>query len=313
MNKTFRMCVAASFLFAALPPCNLADRKMYDRKDRRPPVPKQHLSGPYFSVRHFSFDRLFLIQCVSHAASLAALGSWLCGAAGAAEVAPVDFARDIQPLFAEHCLSCHSGEEPAAGLNLGVRTSLLAEAESSAVPVVPGRPDASELLRRVTASDPGERMPPEGEEPLGSAAIAKLRNWITAGAAWGGHWSFQPLSDPTPPATRQTDWARNDLDRFVLARLESQGIRPAPEADRYTLVRRLHYDLLGLPPSIQEVDQFVEDGSSEAYEALVSRLLESPHFGERWGRHWLDLAHYADSDGYETDRVARTHTSIVIG
>ena len=276
---------------------------MYDRNNRRPPVPKQRFSGPCFSVRHFSVDRLFLSQCVSQAASFVALVIWFCGAAGAAEVAPADFARDIQPLFAEHCLGCHSGEEPAAGLNLSVRASLLAEAESRAMPVVPGQPDASELLRRVTASDPGERMPPEGEEPLSSAAIAKLRDWITAGAVWGGHWAFQPLADLAPPAARRTDWPRNDLDRFVLARLEAQGISPAPEADRYTLVRRLHYDLIGLPPAIEEVDQFVQDGSSEAYATLVSRLLESPHFGERWGRHWLDLAHYADSDGYETDRA----------
>lgn len=200
-------------------------------------------------------------------------------------------------------MSCHSGEEPAAGLNLGVRASLLTEADSGEIPVVPGQPDASELLRRVTAGEAWERMPPEGEDPLSAAAIDTIRRWIAAGAAWGGHWAFQPLADPARPATARTDWTRNEIDFFVLSRLESQGLTPAPEADRFTLIKRLYYDLVGLPPTIEEVDRFVQDTSPDAYEALVSRLLESPHFGERWGRHWLDLAHYADSDGYEKDRA----------
>lgn len=216
---------------------------------------------------------------------------------------PIDFSRDIQPVFAEKCLSCHSGEEPEAGLNMGTRDALTAAADSGVVAVVPGKPDDSELIRRISASDPAERMPPEDEKPLTAEEIAKLTRWVTEGAAWSSHWSFRPLAHGVAPAVQNAGWVRNDIDRYILARLEQDAFTPAPEADRYTLIKRLHYDLLGLPPSVAEVDAFVNDTSPTAYEALVDRLLASPHFGERWGRHWLDLAHFADSDGFEKDRA----------
>lgn len=208
--------------------------------------------------------------------------------------APPDFGRDVRPILAEHCWSCHSGDEPQGDLRLNERDSALAV-------ITPGEPDASELVRRIESEDLAERMPPEGEPPLSADAIRTLRAWIAAGAPWATHWAFAPLANVTPPTVADRSWIRGDIDAFVLARLEAEQIAPSPEADRYTLIKRLYYDLVGLPPSVEEVDAFVADAVPDAYERLVDRLLASPHFGERWGRHWLDLAHYADSDGYEKD------------
>jgi hypothetical protein len=230
---------------------------------------------------------------------------------------PIDFAGEIRPILTEKCVSCHGGDEPEAGLRLGERDSALGKGESGLVAVVPGKPDESELVRRIQSSDADERMPPEGEKPLTAEEIDKLKRWIAEGASWSVHWAFQPLRDSVPPGVANTGWVRNDIDRFVLAKLEQNKFTPSPEADRYTLIKRLYYDLVGLPPPVEEVDRFVARGSNgpgqlatedgrvgnPPYEELVDRLLQSPHFGERWGRHWLDLAHFADSDGYEKDRA----------
>ena len=154
----------------------------------------------------------------------------------------------------------------------------------------------------MTATDLDERMPPQKKEPLPLTEIEKLRKWIAAGLPWKGHWAWQPLMQT--PATRcKRRLAHNAIDRFIEAKLAERNITPSPEADRYTLIKRLSYDLLGLPPTVQDVDVFVNDRSPAAYEKLVDRLLSSPHFGERWGRHWLDLARFADSDVYEGDRA----------
>lgn len=233
-------------------------------------------------------------------------GLWLLTtplAASGQEKPAVDFDRDVKPILAEHCLACHGADKPEGGLKLTERQTALAAADSGLPAIVPEKPETSELLRRVMSSDPSDRMPPEDHDPLSPADIAKLRQWIAAGAPWGGHWAYQPLVSAAPPNIRQGDWVQQNIDRFVLAELERRGLAPSPEADRYTLIRRLSYDLLGLPPTIAEVDTFVKDSTPTAYEDLVDRLLKSPHFGERWGRHWLDLAHYADSDGYEKDRA----------
>ncbi|MBW3600673.1 MAG: DUF1549 domain-containing protein, partial [Planctomycetes bacterium] len=221
----------------------------------------------------------------------------------AAEAA--DFAADIQPLLAERCSTCHGGVNREGGVSFVDRRSALAETDTGVRPIVPGEPEASELLRRVASPDPDVRMPPTGE-PLSSEEIDLLHCWIAAGAEWPQHWSFRPIGRPAPPAVQDVAWIRNPIDRFVLARLEPEGIAPSPEADRPTLVRRLYFDLLGLPPTPAEVDAFLADGAPGAYERLVDRLLASPHFGERWGRHWLDQARYADTDGYEVD-AARPH------
>lgn len=211
------------------------------------------------------------------------------------------FSRQIQPLFAKHCLECHGTDDQEGGLRLDQEESAFAKLESGSRAIIPGKPGDSELIKRVTSEDEFLRMPPKGE-PLSPDEVELLRRWIKQGAEFESHWSYQPIAKPALPRVRKEDWVRNPIDRFVLAKLESKGIEPSREADRATLIKRLYYDLVGLPPSPAEVDQFLNDQSSDAYSSLVDRLLASPHFGERWGRHWLDKARYADSDGYEKDR-----------
>jgi mono/diheme cytochrome c family protein len=214
----------------------------------------------------------------------------------------VDFERDVRPILAENCLGCHGAGLAAGGLKFTDRDAALAPTKQGRPAIIAGEPDASELLRRVRATDPGVRMP-MGKDPLAPAAVDTLRRWISEGVVWARHWAFEPVRKVDPPATRAAATARNDIDRFILAKLEEKKINPSPKAEGYTLIRRLHYDLLGLPPSVEDVDAFINDARPDAYERLVDRLLASPHFGERWGRHWLDLARYADSDGYESDRA----------
>jgi len=229
----------------------------------------------------------------------------------------IDFATQIQPIFATHCAACHGSKVQRAGLRLDDRASALQGGDSGPA-FVAGKPEESEVLRRVLSQEDGERMPPPGgkNQPLSPEQIALLTRWIEQGANWPDtgvakaietdHWAYQPLSTSEPPTVKDSSWVRSPIDNFILARLEDAGIPPSPEADRTTLIKRLYYDLLGLPPSPREVDEFLSDTSADAYERLVDRLLRSPHFGERWGRHWLDKARYADSDGYEKDR-ARPH------
>ncbi len=224
-----------------------------------------------------------------------------CGLS-AAESAEIDFAREVWPILSEHCLKCHGRDEPQADLRLTGRDGLLHAGTGGRPIVAPHRPDESELIRRITSQDPSERMPPEGTKPLTSGQIETLTRWIAAGAPWAEHWAFQPITRPPVPMVTRTTWPRTELDHYVLAELERHGWTPSPEAERTTLIKRLSYDLLGLPPSLEEVDAFLADERPTAYADLVERLLASPHFGERWGRHWLDQAHYADSDGYEKDR-----------
>jgi hypothetical protein len=210
----------------------------------------------------------------------------------------LEFARDIQPILQRSCTKCHGGVRREAGL------SLLAPGgagESGKKLIVASNPDESELLRRVEAADPDERMPAEGP-PLSAEEIAKLHQWIAAGAVWPTHWSYSPIKPPQPPEIKDGHWCRTAIDHFVLARLQSAGVTPSIEATRYTFVRRISLDLLGLLPAVEEADAFAADQAPDAFERLVDRLLASPHFGERWGRHWLDQARYADSDGYEVDQ-----------
>ena len=218
---------------------------------------------------------------------------------GAAEI---DFARDIQPVFSENCITCHGPDKQKAGLNLTDKKSARAELKSGKRAVVPGNPDGSELINRVTTNDADDLMPPPDHgKPLKPAQIALIRQWIAEGGRWGQHWAYLPLSQAAPPEVKTGALIRNEIDRFVLARLETTKLQPSPQADRNTLIKRLSYDLIGLPPTPGEVEAFANDKSSEAYNKLVGRLLASQHFGERWGRHWLDKARYADSDGYEKD------------
>jgi mono/diheme cytochrome c family protein len=224
----------------------------------------------------------------------------------------MDFRKDIEPIFQRACVSCHGAQKQHGGLRLDSGEAARKGSNSGPV-LVPGKAASSRLLHVVAGLDPDTPMPPRGKAPLSAAEVGKLRAWIDQGAVWperptagkpitSGHWAFQPIRRPEPPRVRQAGWVRNPIDAFILARLEKEGIAPSPQADRVTLLRRLKFDLLGLPPTPQEVEAFGKDSAPGAYERLVDRLLASPHYGERWGRHWLDVARYADSDGYEQDR-----------
>jgi mono/diheme cytochrome c family protein len=221
----------------------------------------------------------------------------------------VDYTRDVKPILAQHCVKCHGPDKQRGGLRLDTAVAVRKGGDKG-LAVAPGHGDVSRLFLAVTSAEGVKPMPPKGPA-LNAAQVAVLRAWIDAGAAGpakevaalpaGKHWSFQPITRSAEPVVKNTAWVRNPIDRFVLVRLEKEGVAPSPEADRATLIRRLSLDLLGLPPSPREVDEFVADQRPDAYEELVDRLLASPHYGERWGRHWLDLARYADSNGYSID------------
>ena len=226
-------------------------------------------------------------------------------AASAASSAPLDYARDVRPILSQHCFKCHGPDEKArkGGYRLDLRKSAIEKTKSGLIPIVPGKPDDSELVRRIESDDSSELMPPPAtKKPLSDAQKATLKRWIAEGAEYKDHWAFIAPKQVAPPSVKQSDWAENPIDQFVLARLEAAGLKPLPAADRYTLVRRVYLDLIGLPPTPQEADEFVKDRSPDAYEKLVDRLLSSAHYGERWARRWLDLARYADTNGYEKDR-----------
>ncbi len=228
---------------------------------------------------------------------------WLVSSSGWVFAAPdgVSFSRDIQPLLAQKCLECHGPDKQKGGLRLDIREDATKALESGERAISPHRPDASELLRRVLSDDPDLKMPPKGDR-LTSAAADSFRAWIREGAPYSQHWAYAPLSRAPIPVVKDSAWGHNPIDRFVLARLEQDGIVPSPEAERPILIKRLYYDLIGLPPTPAQVAAFIADTAPDAYEKVIDELLRSRHFGERWGRHWLDMARYADSDGYEKDR-----------
>lgn len=216
---------------------------------------------------------------------------------------PVDFTQNIRPILATHCLTCHGPDEESreGGLRLDRFESATGEADSGEIAVVPGKPEQSELIRRITlAADDSDRMPPTGKG-LDEKEIALLKRWIAQGARFDQHWSFIPPRRHALPQVNNRSWTRNGIDRFVLAKLEAQDLSPSPEADRYVLARRVYLDLAGVPPTTEEADRFVNDPSPDAYERMVDRVLGSPRYGERWARVWLDLARYADSQGYAQD------------
>ncbi len=220
--------------------------------------------------------------------------------------ATVDFNREIRPILSDHCYACHGPDEGKrkAGLRLDQQTAALAELKSGDHAIVPGNLDQSTLVGRVTNTDPDEVMPPtEHGKPLTAEQIETLTRWIKEGAEWKDHWAFIQPEKPALPEVKQTAWPANEIDRFVLSRIEKAGFAPAPEADRPTLLRRVTFDLTGLPPTPEEVDAFVADKSPDAYEKVVDRLLASKHYGERITMNWLDLARYADTSGYHFDGV----------
>jgi hypothetical protein len=222
------------------------------------------------------------------------LGAWM------RRPAPVDFNADVRPILNENCLVCHGGVRQSSEFSLLFEEDALAPNESGKPAIVRGKADSSEMIRRLLHTDPEERMPYE-HAPLAEAEIAVLRRWIDEGAPWKTHWAYLPPAPIDPPDPRNASWSRNDIDRFVLDKLEAEGLRPSPEADCGTLLRRVSLDLIGLPPTPAETDTFCADRASDAYSRAVDRLLASPHYGERWAAMWMDLARYADSKGYEKD------------
>jgi mono/diheme cytochrome c family protein len=212
----------------------------------------------------------------------------------------LDFARDIQPLLARRCYACHGPDTQEAGLRLDDRAAATAELDSGATAVVPGDLATSEMLARITSTDHDLQMPPEGPR-LTAAEVTLLERWIAAGAEWQAHWAFRPLErPPLPPAAAP---AMNPIDAFIDAGLAARGLPRSPAADKATLLRRATYGVTGLPPTEQEMREFLADESPGAWEKAVDRLLASPRYGEHWGRHWLDLVRYAETNSFERDGV----------
>ncbi|MFM8273666.1 MAG: DUF1553 domain-containing protein [Gemmata sp.] len=216
----------------------------------------------------------------------------------------VDFERDVKPIFARHCATCHGADRQKGGLRLDRRADALRGGDSGKA-ITPGKAADSPLIALVTVADPDARMPPK-KPPLSGAEIQVLKAWIDAGAKWpddgstaanpADWWSFKPLKKPAVAT------GAHPVDSFVRAKLKEKGFTPSPEADRRTLIRRLYFDLIGLPPAPDEIDAFAADKSADAYEKLVDKLLASPRYGERWARHWLDVVHFGETHGYDKDK-----------
>lgn len=227
-----------------------------------------------------------------------AIVSWVLALAAQASepagLAQIEFNRDVRPILSNNCFQCHGPDEEAreAELRLDVREEALKVAASGAVPIVPGDVKQSELVRRIVSPDAGEVMPPpDSHKSLTPRQIDVLQHWVEQGAEYRQHWSFEPpVKADVPPD-------QNAIDTLVARRLAEVGLAPSPEADRRTLIRRLYFDLLGLPPSPAEVAEFVSDGAPDAYERLVDRLLQNPHYGERMALGWLDVVRFADTIG----------------
>ena len=265
-----------------------------------------------------------------------AIGSWgrsvrtpalvvMLAAAFTASAAPTpDFSREVRPVLEQHCFKCHGPEKQKGGLRFDTKAGAFNTGESGEKAIVPGRGAESRLIKLVSSKDDAERMPSKGE-PLSRAQIDLLKRWIDAGAEWPEtaagsgvvansemvvtdkdrkHWSYLPLRSPPLPVVKRTASVRTPVDRFILARLEEKKLAPSPSADAWKLARRIYFDLVGLPPTPEQVDSFLQtfaNNSRSAVESLVDQLLASPHYGERWARHWLDVVRYADSDGQESD------------
>ena len=224
-------------------------------------------------------------------------------ATAAADDGTVSFNWDVRPILSENCYACHGpdGAERKADLRFDDRASLIDEDRKGGPVIDPDDPAGSELVLRITSDNPSDRMPPpEHGDALTSEQVEILKRWVAQGAPYEPHWSLVKPKRPEPPAIA-ADWIRNDIDRFILARLTEEGIAPSREADKRTLLRRVYLDLIGLPPTYSQIESFLNDDHSGAYHRVVDELLDSPHFGERWGRHWLDAARYADSNGYSID------------
>ena len=223
-------------------------------------------------------------------------------APASAATKPVSYSREVKPILARRCFACHGPDSGEGGLRLDSREHALAELDSGLLAIVPDDIESSELLTRVTSDDEFVRMPPEGK-PLSEQEVDVLRRWIAEGAEYQKHWAFEPPVKHDPPAVSDANqsWVKTPIDSFILAQLEANGLQPASQADKRTLCRRAYFDLIGLPPTEQQLKTFLADERPDAWERLVDELLASPHYGERWGRHWLDLVRFAETNSFERD------------
>ncbi len=236
----------------------------------------------------------------------------LCGVCPAASP---DFVDDIRPLLQKHCYSCHSGDHAKSGLRLDVKAAAFKGGDGWGAAIVPGKADESPLVQLARGDEPDVQMPPKESDvpPMAEADIERLAAWVNAGAVWPDgvdtasvvdktdHWAFKPVRRPEVPAVRNAAWPRNEIDHFILTRLEAEGLEPSPEIDRRAWLRRVTFDMTGLPPTHTEIEHFLSDPSPEAHARVIERLLASPHYGERYAQHWLDVVRYADTDGYEVN------------
>ena len=244
--------------------------------------------------------KLPLVSAIAYFLGLLLVGNASMLQAQQASNEVVDFVQDVKPILAKHCYACHGPDESEGGLNLSTKSTAFAETDSGSHAIVPSDPAASEILVRVTSNDEFDQMPPEGER-LTPSQVEILRQWIQQGATWDEHWAFKPMQVVPVPEVNDQEWAKHPIDAFIYSSLDSAGLRPNPPAKRQDLLRRAFYDLTGLPPSAQQIKEFSEDSSSVSFAKHVEDLLASPHYGERWGRHWLDLVRYAETNSYERD------------
>ncbi|HWF47554.1 MAG TPA: DUF1549 domain-containing protein, partial [Bryobacteraceae bacterium] len=231
----------------------------------------------------------------------------ICSQPGEAADSPskplVNFQRQVRPILSENCFLCHGPDKGTrmADVRLDIREGAFATRKDGVI-VVPGKPDESLMIKRIMSANPGYRMPPTfSHRTLTAEQKEILRRWVEEGAPWKDHWAFVAPVRPPVPEVKDASWVRNPIDAFILAKLEANGLQPAPEADRRTLIRRVTLDLIGLPPTPAEIEAFVKDRSPNAYEKVVDRLLASPHYGEQRAHYWLDAARYADTQGLHID------------
>jgi hypothetical protein len=246
-------------------------------------------------MRHFTSFNVFLL--------------FFCCLFAACQEKKIDFSSEVKPILNKRCISCHGGVKQNGGFSVLFRQEALDTTESGKYAIIPGDPAHSEMIRRLTLKDPEERMPYK-EEPLSAKEIETLTKWIEQGAEWGDHWAYvAPKSVDVPTSknllsglgSSDKEWAKNEIDNFILAKLQEEKLKPSPEADKAMLIRRVYLDLIGIPPTPEQAHAFIEDNEPTAYEKVVDELLQSPHFGEKWASWWLDLARYSDTKGYERD------------
>lgn len=271
-----------------------------------------HRGGSCRKINHEDSPPLFSIQEIMIHPAQIALIAFAVLTSTVAQAAEVDFVRDVRPILQQHCYACHGEEKQKSGLRLDIKSEAFKGGDSYGPSVVAGEIEESPLLEMVQSEDEDLRMPPEGGG-LSATEIATLTRWVKQGARWPDgvdlakledrtdHWSFKPVTHPVVPKTQNNTWPINEIDRFILARLEQQDISPAGEANRLSWLRRVYFDLIGLPPSPVQVDQFLNDQREDAYQQVVDELLQSPRYGERWAQHWLDVVRYADTHGFEVN------------